>query len=391
MSTPKSQLSRRALFKASGAALAGLALAQHPLFVYARPTHQDATVIPWLDSLPENPLPDVLVNRLDWETADQWFTPNDQFFNVIHFGLPELDADTYRLEVTGLVENPLSLSLEDLQARTAHDRIVTLECAGNHGFDWLRGAIGNARWTGASLRSILKEAEVMDTGIEVVFYGADIGDLEVRDQPITQPFARSMSLADAMDPQNIICYAMNGEPLPPGNGFPARLIAPGWYGVANVKWLTRIEIIDTRFAGHFMARDYVTLRRTDHNGTEVWTETLVGRSRLKSEAARVIRSGTGEYTIEGAAWGAPIEAVEVSIDGGDWQEAEIDWDQYGRYAWKFWSLAWTDAEPGEHTVTTRAIDTEGNVQPTADDPLVAEKVTFWESNGQITRHIELPT
>lgn len=383
-------LSRRTLFKAGGAALAGIALASHPLFVHARPTQQGETVLSWGDPLPENPVPQILVNRLDWETADSWFTPNDEFFNVNHFGIPEIEAENYQLDVTGLVANPLSLSLADLQARTRHERIYTIECSGNHGFEWLRGAIGNASWAGASLASILKEAEVLDDGIEVIFYGADLGEFEVREQAITQPFARSMSIEDAMNPQNIICYEMNGEPLPPGNGFPVRLIAPGWYGVANVKWLTRIDIINTRYAGHWMAREYVTLRREETDNGDIWTETLVGRSLLKSEAARVVRNADGSHRIEGAAWGAPIRSVEVSIDGGSWQEADIDWSHYGRYAWKFWSLAWDDATPGEHTITTRATDTDGNVQPAADNPLIANKVTYWESNGQVTRPIEIP-
>ena len=158
---------------------------------------------------------------------------------------------------------------------------------------------------------------MLKEGSEVVFFGADKGEETVRETPMVQHFARSMSLAEAMHPGNLLCYEMNGEPLPARNGAPLRLIAPGWYGIANVKWLERIEIWDTRLANRFMARDYVTIRRSQA-GSEaepVWTESLVGRSLLKSAPARVVRNGD-QYRIEGAAWGAPIRSVAVQIDDG---------------------------------------------------------------------------
>src|SRR5678810_1058446 len=145
----------------------------------------------------------------------------------------------------------------------------------------------------------------------------------IRDLTITEQFARSMSIDDALDPRNLLCYEMNGEPLPEKNGFPVRLIAPGWYGVANVKWLTRIEVIDHRFAGKFMARDYVSVREEQRGGQTVWTFTTVGRFRLKSAPAKVTRL-QNRYTIMGAAWGAPIAAVEVQIDTGPWMAATLD-------------------------------------------------------------------
>jgi DMSO/TMAO reductase YedYZ molybdopterin-dependent catalytic subunit len=211
----------------------------------------------------------------------------------------------------------------------------------------------------------------------------------VREQQITQHFARSMSLEDALSPYNLLCYEMNGEPLPQPNGFPLRLIAPGWYGVANVKWLQRIEVRSNRLMNRFMGRDYVTLRHEEIDGEEVWTESSVGRSLLKSAPARVVRSEDA-YRIEGAAWGQPIGKVEVQIDDSPWQVAKLDTANVRRFSWRFWSLDWTDAEPGEHTVTSRAVDTHGNVQPAQDDPLIANKITYWESNGQITRQVRIP-
>jgi DMSO/TMAO reductase YedYZ molybdopterin-dependent catalytic subunit len=201
-------------------------------------------------------------------------------------------------------------------------------------------------------------------------------------------FARSMSLDEAMNPNNLLCYEMNGAPLPQPHGFPMRLIAPGWYGVANVKWLDRIEVIDTRFMGRFMARDYVTIREEERGGQVVWTEQSVGRTLIKSMPVKVTRKD-GQYRIVGAAWGAPIDRVEVQIDGGSWIEATLDRSEKAEFAWTPWSLAWTNAAPGAHTVTSRAVDTRGIVQPAMNDPRIAKKRTYWESNGQVTHRIQL--
>ena len=164
------------------------------------------------------------------------------------------------------------------------------------------------------------------------------------------------------------------------------MITPGWYGVANVKWLTRIELRNTRYEGRFMGRDYVTIREEQHNGKTMTTETLVGRMLLKSAPARVAMID-GRYQIDGMAWGASIEAVEVKIDNGPWSKAKLG-DDKSEFAWRFWSLDWSPSS-GDHTVTSRAIDSAGNVQPAMDDPVIANKKTYWESNGQITRHIHI--
>ncbi|MGO6719228.1 molybdopterin-dependent oxidoreductase, partial [Rhizobium ruizarguesonis] len=147
-----------------------------------------------------------------------------------------------------------------------------------------------------------------------------------------QNFARSMSLADAMSPDNLLCYEMNGASLPTPNGFPLRLIAPGWYGIANVKWLKEIEVRDSRFMSLLMARDYVTIREEEHDGETVWAETSVGRALIKSAPAKVTRTGSG-YRIIGAAWGAPIDRVEVQIDQTPWKPAIIDHSEEADHAW----------------------------------------------------------
>lgn len=384
-------LPRREFIVQSGATLAALAALQSRV-AQAFPSQAGEKAVPWLDQPPANPDPKGLKDLLVWEDLDFWITPNEKFFGVMHFEWPSIDLNTWKLEVDGLVKKPMTLKLADLKARPRQEVIFTLECSGNHGFPFFIGGIGNARWAGTPLAAILDDAGVMDDGIEVVFWGADAGDIalkdDIRDVKMHQHFARSMSLADAMSPQNILCYEMNGAALPAKNGFPLRLIAPGWYGIANAKWLTRIEVRNRRFMSKLMGRDYVTIREEEHDGETIWAETSVGRTRLKSAPARVTRSDSG-YRITGAAWGAPIAKVEVKIDDGPWLAATIDRDEEAEFAWLIWYLDWAPPSPGEHTVTSRATDKAGNVQPAMDDPFIAKKHTYWESNGQVTRRISV--
>ncbi len=383
------EISRRALLKGTGAAMTGMALLNSTWFAQSASAQAGDEILPWLDQPAENPVPQVLTTPLQWEEVDSWVTPNDKFFSIAHYNRPEIDEQAWQLEISGLVEQPMTLTLDDLKTWPRQELDFTIECSGNHGLPFLWGGIGNARWAGISLASLLDEAGVLDDGREVAFWGADAGEETLWGQTVVQNFARSMSLEDAMGPYNLLAYEMNGETLPQPNGYPLRLIAPGWYGVANVKWLTRIEVRSSRLMNRFMARDYVTLRQEEQDGEAVWTESSVGRSLLKSAPARVVSSADG-YRIEGAAWGAPIQRVEVQVDDGEWQVAELDTENVGRFAWRFWTLDWPDAEAGEHTITSRAVDSHGNVQPAPDDPLLATKITYWESNGQITRQIEIP-
>ena len=384
-------LSRRTLLQGGGAALASLSVLRIAGPTYAFQTPVAGEVVPWLDQLAPNPVPDVIVQQLDWEQLDSWITPNDQFFVIKHFNLPELNQSDWRLAISGLVDQPMTLTLDDLKARERQNVTFTIECSGNTGLPFFNGGIGNATWTGTSLAALLDETGVQEPGIEVVFWGADAGEQTWREMTITEHFARSMSLADAVSPDNLLAYAMNGEPLPPLHGFPVRLIAPGWYGIANVKWLSRIEVRDSRYMGNFMARDYVTIREEERDGESVWTFTSVGHNRLKSAPAKVTKQGD-EYQIMGAAWGAPIEKVEVRIDEGSWQPVTLlnDEGEGSAVTWTFWTYDWGTPTSGEHTITSRAIATDGAVQPAPDDPLLAGKKTFWESNGQITRHVRIP-
>ncbi|QND42797.1 sulfite oxidase [Rhizobium leguminosarum bv. viciae] len=366
------------------AAIAGL----YASGVNAFPTQTGEKVIPWLDQPTESPDPVGIQSQLVWEDLDTFITPNDKFFSISHFNRPTIDEKNWSLEIGGHVKKPLKLTLADIKARPRQEVVFTVECSGNHGFPFFTGGIGNARWAGTPLAAILQEAGVLDNGIEVVFFGTDGSEVINRDIKMQQNFARSMSLADAMNPENLLCYEMNGAALPTPNGFPLRLIAPGWYGIANVKWLKAIEVRDTRFMSLLMARDYVTIREEEHNGETVWAETSVGRALIKSAPAKVTRTDTG-YRVIGAAWGAPIDRVEVQIDQTPWKPAIIDHTEEAEHAWKIWSFDWANPSPGEHTVTSRAISAAGQIQPAMDDPWIAKKHTYWESNGQVTRRIRI--
>jgi DMSO/TMAO reductase YedYZ molybdopterin-dependent catalytic subunit len=387
-------------------------------------------IIPWLDQPPPFPAPEFGGSQLVWEELDSWLIPPEKFHFVTHYGIPSgLDNPAaWRVAVAGLVAHPLSLSLADIQNRQRREVDFTLECSGNNGtgLPFATGFIGNARWAGTPLAPLLYEAGLLKDAVEIVFYGIDRGSQTIRDNSgivsggltgtvetdagggldlsITEQFARSMSLDDALNPRNLLCYEMNGEPLPKKNGFPVRLIAPGWYGVANVKWLTRIEVREQRHAGNFMARDYVTIREEQRDGQPFWTFSTVRHDRLKSAPAKVARREQ-HYVVLGAAWGAPIAAVEVRIDDGPWMPARLIGPEPHKrrsrgffdqepirtrsrgFAWRFWTFLWGTPVPGEHRVTSRAFDVYGNVQPAPDDPFLASRRTLWESNGQITRRV----
>lgn len=389
------------------------------------PGHSNEDVIFWEDQPPPFPPGMGVGNQLVWEELSTRLTPADDFFFVSHYNHPVIDPTAWRLGIDGLVAHPGSLSLAELKSRPRKRVEFTLECSGNHGFPVFTGGVGNAVWGGASLAPVLMSAGPLESAAEVVFWGTDSGTVTIRDNSgvvsppllgtgtgtpdpdnpdrwditITEQFARSMTMDAAMASGNLLCYEMNGGPLPVEHGFPVRLIAPGWYGVANVKWLARIELIDHRFAGRFMARDYVTFReRTDAAGNATWTFETVGPYRLKSAPAKVVRKihrDKSSYTVKGIAWGGSIARVEVSIDGGAWHQASVvDPDSRGgpsrNVAWNFWTYEWGEAPSGIHTVASRAIDTHGAVQPTPDDPVITNRRTYWEANQQITRSIDIP-
>ncbi|MCH7530852.1 MAG: molybdopterin-dependent oxidoreductase [Gemmatimonadetes bacterium] len=320
----------------------------------------------------------------DLRNLTSWTTPVDDFFAVAHYGYPELNASTYRLGLTGLVQRPLTLTLDQLKSRPRVERTTVFECSGNSA-RLFHGMVGNATWTGTELLPLLEELGPADDAKEVHFWAADSGTEEIRGNEYEQNFARSMSMDQIRDTNPILAYEMNGEPLRVVHGFPVRLIVPGWYGISQVKWLNKIELSADRLMTRFMAKDYVTLMGREVDGRTEWIETSVTRQRPKSAIARVTRSGS-RFTIFGVAWsdGTPLDRVEVRVDDGAWSTAELDRPS-DPHSWTFFTLEMPELPAGEHTLVSRATDTVGRTQPEHLDM----KRTRWENNELFHRTIEV--
>jgi DMSO/TMAO reductase YedYZ molybdopterin-dependent catalytic subunit len=288
--------------------------------------------------------------------------PRGRHYVRNHFRIPRLDTATWRLRVGGLAGRTLSLSLADLRSMAPHTAVVTMECAGNGrsgldpsvpGEQWGLGAAGTAQWTGVPLTEVLDRAAPRASAREVIFRAADHGCVEGRDGPVQ--FERSLGLGQLRSAGTLLAYAMNGEPLPVRHGFPLRLIVPGWYGVASVKWLTEIELAGRAFDGHFQVDRY-----------------HIGGEPLKLQAVRSVitepRSGEtvapGDAVVRGLAWSgaAPIDRVEVSIDDQPWRSATLTGDQH-LHRWQPWQLTVRLERPGSITLRARATDAAGRIQP----------------------------
>ena len=303
-------------------------------------------------------------------------TPIGLHYLLTHYDIPRVDEEAWRLAVDGLVANELSLSLDDLRALPAHEVVATMECAGNGrarlsprpvSQPWLLEAVGTGRWRGARLRDVLESAGAGPSVAEALFTGLDRG-VENGEE---QLFQRSLALDDARRPDVLLAYELNGVPLPPQHGFPLRLLVPGWYGMTNVKWLSRITLIADPFTGYQQARGY-RLRQTDEDDGEplswMYPRALMVPPGIPDFMSRERTLHAGRTTIEGRAWSghAPVAHVEVSTDGGaSWSAAHLEHDGLGRWAWRRWTFDW-DAAPGRHVLACRAADEAGNAQP--DEP-----------------------
>lgn len=376
-------LSRRQMLQTAAAATT-LAFAETRLRALGAPSSEDGAVhVPFVDAQPVDP------NRrmVKWDELSSWMTPIEDLFSVGHYGTPTVDPSTWRLEINGLVKKPITLSLAQIKALPKKEVIATLECSGNGAGPGFMGAVGNVRWTGTSLAALLKNCGLQDRGVEVVFYGADQRNEKVREKDYPQRFARSLSREDAMRAECLLAYEMNGQPLTVGHGAPLRLVVPGWYGVAWVKWLSRIQVQDRRFMSKFMARDYVTLRGEEIEGDTVWRESSVCWMNVKSMVGRLLRLKSGALRFTGAAWsdGTALSSVEVQVDGGPWWKAKLRKEINAPYAWTFWSYDWNNPVGGEHSVVCRATDVGGVSQPSAEDPRIKLKKTYWEANQQHPR------
>jgi DMSO/TMAO reductase YedYZ molybdopterin-dependent catalytic subunit/rhodanese-related sulfurtransferase len=296
--------------------------------------------------------------------------PNARFYVRNHFQTPRLDPASWHLDVRGLVDRPLRLSLRDLHNMRSETLMATLECAGNgrSGFDppaegeqWQLGAVSTAEWTGVPLAEILDRAGPAPAALEIVFRGADQGDVGEAADPIR--FERSLPVADAAHSGSLLAYAMNGEPLPLEHGYPMRLIVPGWYAVASVKWLTDIEAIGSPFTGYFQAKRYVY--ETRRNGT-------VAREPVRLQQVRSVITQPsagqevtpGDLVVRGVAWSgaAPIDKVEVAIGTGPWQNARLIGQRHP-HSWQWWELLTQIDSPGQTTLRARATDLAGRTQP----------------------------
>jgi DMSO/TMAO reductase YedYZ molybdopterin-dependent catalytic subunit len=350
---------------------------------------QGESLVPFTDlpaTLNFNPAPDR--RTLDIRKIDGPFTPPDQFFTTQHYGHPSIDSAAFRLKVTGLVDRPKSLSLDDLKKMGNTELIAGFECSGNR--RPLQALSSNGRWNGVPLKTVLDSAGVKSSAREFVFLGADHGEEEVefrtQKYKLDQQFGRSLPREKAMSNEPFLAWALNGEPLTKHQGSPLRLIVPGWYGVANVKWLSHIHIQEDQYLGKYQARWYRTVKGEMIDGEMKWNETAVTHMQLKSFIARVTTDGN-RHKVLGVILndGTAIKSVEVKIDEGAWQPATLDPATRSKYSWKLFTYTWNGATRGEHTLVSRVTDATGLVQPTEKD--LENKKSFLEDNSQHPRKV----
>ncbi len=307
-------------------------------------------------------------------------TPLGLHFLLTHFDIPLIDPRAWKLIIDGSVGNPVTLTLADLAAMPTMTIPVVLECAGNGrarleprpaGQPWLFEAVGQAEWTGVRLSDVLDTARIQEGTIEVVFTGADRGI----DGGVEQQFQRSLPLAEALRPDVILAHRMNGEQLPPQHGFPLRLVVPDWYGMASVKWLSRITATTTAFDGYQQGRAY-RMRVGEETGapvTRVLPRSLMVPPGIPDFLTRARMVEAGPVALSGRAWSGygEVVTVEVSTDGGDsWDRASLA-DSGAEHGWRGWSFNW-EASPGRAVLCSRATDAAGNTQP--DQPI-------WNARG----------
>jgi DMSO/TMAO reductase YedYZ molybdopterin-dependent catalytic subunit len=302
-------------------------------------------------------------------------TPVGLHYLLIHYDIPSIDPVEWRLQVAGAVTRALVLSLDDLRAMPQVELIATMECAGNGrarlaprpvSQPWLAEAVGTACWRGVRLRDVLDRAGIGEDAVDVVFSGVDRG-LEAG---VQQCYERALTVAEASREEVIIALEMNGAPLLPQHGFPARLVVPGWYAMTNVKWLGAITIGTAPFHGFQQDHSYRIRQREGEEGTPVTRmlpRALMVPPGVPDFLSRERWVDAGAVTIEGRAWSGwgAIVSVELSVDdGASWATAALSDHPHPPWAWRGWTFAWTP-EPGRHVVCCRATDASGQAQPTA--------------------------
>jgi sulfite oxidase len=329
------------------------------------------------------------------EYFNSWLTPIPHFFVRNHMHEPsQFDAGDWRLTIHGEVEKPIALTMADLAKLHTHSVVNTLECAGNGrglfrpqapGVQWGRGAVGTARFSGPRLCDVLERAGVKPTGKNVMFRGLD----EVPGK--VPPFIRSIPIEKALDADTLLATHMNGIPLPTHHGFPARALVPGWVGAASCKWLTEIKVLDSEFAGNFMNPGYRFPNHPLQPGEAVQPEdthpiTALNVKSVIAGPADGARLKAERYTVHGAAWAGEAEVVkvEISTDGGTkWNAARLGND-HAHYAWRLWTYEWK-ASPGDHTILSRATDSQGRTQPSA--PVWNPSGYLYNAVDQVNVHV----
>lgn len=312
--------------------------------------------------------PYVAETRLEQQTEAT--TPNARFFIRNHFGIPSLDASAWKLAIAGSVKQPRAVTLAEIQKLPRRTFHATVECAGNgrsflppptEGNPFGYGAVSTAEWTGASLRDVLGADAFSPATREVVFVGADAGFEKNVGAEIS--FERSLPVEVALHPDTLLVYEMNGAPLPVEHGAPVRLLVPGWYGVASVKWLVGIRALEQPFEGYFQKQRYV-IPDGDAAPTPVRER---GVRALITDPVDGAALTAGTVAIRGLAWSGnqPVEKVELSADGGRiWKVAELE-AASSPYSWQRWSASLSLDRPGSYTLKVRATDLAGRTQPEA--------------------------
>jgi DMSO/TMAO reductase YedYZ molybdopterin-dependent catalytic subunit len=297
-------------------------------------------------------------------------TPPGLHYVLTHYDIPDVDPQRWELTVDGAVRRPRHYSAADLRAGPRQTVRVTLECAGNGrarlvprpvSQPWLDEAVGTADWTGTPLAALLSEVAPADAAATVVFTGADHGT----ERGVEQDYQRALPLAEAMRPEVLLADEMNGAPLPPQHGFPLRLVVPGWYGMAHVKWLRAITVLTSGFDGFQNTVAYRFKQAADEDGepvTRIRPRALLVPPGHPDFMSRTRFLPAGEHVLTGRAWAGtgPVQRVQFSA-GGDWVDADLG-SAPGRWAWRPFTVRWR-AVPGRYVLSVRATDATGVAQP----------------------------
>lgn len=308
------------------------------------------------------------------ELVEDIVVPTELFFVRSNYSVPTVDPVAWRLQVHGLVERPLELALADLQAMPQRTVVAFLECSGNSrahfepttpGTPWRDDAVGNASWTGVPLADVLALAGPTAEAVELVSQGAD--------DPVMR---RGLPMRAAVDPDTLVALQMNGEDLLAAHGAPARLMVPGWGGIASTKWVVGLELMDRPWDGPWNVEEYVLV---DESGQVTGRVEEMPVKSVIARPAPGTEIGAGECTVSGYAWSGHglVELVEVSVDGGRTYAAATITERAGPRGWVRWVFPWR-AQPGLAHLRCRATDSTGQTQP---------EVAAWNAKGYLMNAI----